>query len=146
MNINHRPRPTLALLAAAALALLSGGCTTSAPAPQPQTQAHTPAKDSPERKAILAAARAPIEKMLSRKVVLVVHYLKVHYGWAWLTVAPQSQDSTEHFESLSGLFEQQKGQWTLKEWMPSEEGTNEKTYFKKVKAKYPSAPHDIFPQ
>ena len=146
MKINHLSRPARALLAAAVLALLSGGCATSDPDHQLQTHAYTPAKGSSERKAILDAARAPIEKMLSRKVVLVVHYLKVHEGWAWLTVDPQTPDGAEHFESLSGLFHEQKGQWTLMEWMPSEEGTDEKAYFKKVKAKYPSAPHDIFPQ
>jgi len=32
------------------------------------------------------------------------------------------------------------------EWMPAEEGTDYKKYFKNLKAKYPSAPPDIFPQ
>jgi hypothetical protein len=32
------------------------------------------------------------------------------------------------------------------EWMPAEEGTDYTKYFKNLKAKYPSAPPDIFPQ
>jgi hypothetical protein len=34
----------------------------------------------------------------------------------------------------------------LLEWMPAEEGTDYAKYFQKLKAKYPSAPPDIFPQ
>jgi hypothetical protein len=78
--------------------------------------------------------------------VLVVPYLKVHNGWAWIQVSPQSADGRQHYESQSGLLQQTANKWTLLEWMPAEEGTDYPKYFKKLKAKYPSAPPDIFPQ
>ena len=81
-----------------------------------------------------------------KNVVLIVPYLKVHNGWAWIQVNPQSADGRQHYESQSGLLQQTANKWTLLEWMPAEEGTDYPKYFKKLKAKYPSAPSDIFPQ
>jgi len=78
--------------------------------------------------------------------VLAVAYLKVHNGWAWIQVNPQSADGRQHYESQSGLLQQTANKWTLLEWMPAEEGTDYTKYFKTLKAKYPSAPSDIFPQ
>jgi hypothetical protein len=78
--------------------------------------------------------------------VLDVPYLKVHNGWAWIQVNPKSADGRQHYESQSGLLQQTANKWTLLEWMPAEEGTDYAKYFKNLKAKYPSAPPDIFPQ
>ena len=78
--------------------------------------------------------------------MLIVPYLKVHNGWAWIQVNPQSADGTQHYESQSGLLQQETAKWRLLEWMPAEEGTDYTKYFKNLKAKYPSAPPDIFPQ
>jgi hypothetical protein len=77
---------------------------------------------------------------------MIVPYLKVYNGWAWIQVNPQSADGTQHYESQSGLLQQQTNKWRLLEWMPAEEGTDYTKYFKNLKAKYPSAPPDIFPQ
>ena len=43
-------------------------------------------------------------------------------------------------------MQQTANEWKLLEWMPAEEGTDYAKYFQKPKAKYPSAPPDIFPQ
>ncbi len=81
-----------------------------------------------------------------KNVVLKVPYLKVNGGWAWIQVNPESADGKQHYESQSGLLREKAKKWTLLEWMPAEEGTDYKAYFKNLKAKYPQAPRDIFPQ
>jgi len=115
---------------------------------KPATHADTPPKGSEERTAILAAVHKAISKQdPAKKVVLVVPYLKVHSGWGWIQVNPQSPDGTRHYESQSGLLHKgSSGTWMLLEWMPAEEGTDFKKYFHDLKTKYPSAPADIFPQ
>lgn len=120
------------------------GCVS--PTSPPTTQAHTPAKRSPERTRIITGVKASLAKQGRQHVVLEIPYLKVHSGWAWIQVNPQSADGTQHYESQSGLLQEKAQQWILLEWMPSEEGTDAKAYFKKLKAKYPQAPADIFPQ
>jgi uncharacterized protein YceK len=108
--------------------------------------AHTPPDGSTERKAILQATRYALARQGRKNLVLVVPYLKVHNGWAWIQINPQSAGGTQHYESQSGLLQETTKKWRLLEWMPAEEGTDYKKYFKNLKAKYPSAPADIFPQ
>jgi uncharacterized protein YceK len=108
--------------------------------------AHTPPDGSAERNAILAASQHALARQGRKNLVLIVPYLKVHNGWAWIQVNPQSADGKQHYESQSGLLQQQTNKWKLLEWMPAEEGTDYKKYFKNLNAKYPSAPADIFPQ
>jgi hypothetical protein len=108
--------------------------------------AHTPPDGSAEKNAILQAVQHALARQGRKNVVLVVPYLKVQNGWAWIQVNPQSVDGRQHYESQSGLLQQTVNKWTLLEWMPSEEGTNYAQYFQKLKAKYPSAPPDIFPR
>ena len=108
--------------------------------------AHTPPDGSAERNAILQAVHQALARQGRKNLVLVVPYLKVHSGWAWIQVSPQSEDGRQHYESQSGLLQQTANKWTLLEWMPAEEGTNYAKYFQKLKAKYPLAPPDIFPQ
>jgi uncharacterized protein YceK len=107
--------------------------------------AHTPPDGSPERNAILQAVHHALGRQGRKNVVLDVPYLKVHNGWAWIQVNPKSADGRQHYESQSGLLQQTGSKWTLLEWMPAEEGTDYTKYFQKLKAKYPSAPPDIFP-
>jgi len=107
---------------------------------------HTPHDGSAERNAILQAVHQALARQGRKNLVLVVPYLKVHSGWAWIQVSPQSADGRQHYESQSGLLQQTANKWTLLEWMPAEEGTNYAKYFQKLKAKYPLAPPDIFPQ
>lgn len=124
-----------------------GGCAsvTNQPA-NPATHAYTPTKGSPERTAILAGVREAMAKQGTKKAVLVVPYLKVHGGWAWIQVNPQSADGKQHYESQSGLLREKAKKWALLEWMPAEDGTDYKKYFHDLKAKYPAAPADIFPK
>jgi uncharacterized protein YceK len=108
--------------------------------------AHTPPEGGAERNAILQATHRALARQGRKNLVLVVSYLKVHNGWAWIQVNPQSADGTQRYEPQSGLLQQMTKGWTLLEWMPAEEGTDYKKYFNNLKAKYPSAPADIFPQ
>ena len=108
--------------------------------------AHTPPDNSAERNAILQAVHHSLARQGRKNLVLVVSYLKVHNGWAWIQVNPQSANGSQHYESQSGLLQETTNKWTLLEWMPAEEGTDYAKYFQKLKAKYPSAPPDIFPQ
>ena len=108
--------------------------------------AHTPPNGSAEKNAILQAVQHALARQGRKNLVLDVPYLKVHNGWAWIQVTPQSADGRQHYESQSGLLQQTANKWTLLEWMPAEEGTNYAKYFQKLKAKYPLAPPDIFPQ
>jgi hypothetical protein len=108
--------------------------------------AHTPPDGSAEKNAILQAVHQALARQGRKNLVLNVPYLKVHNGWAWIQVNPQSADGRQHYESQSGFLQQTANKWTLVEWMPAEEGTDYPKYFKKLKAKYPSAPPDIFPQ
>ena len=122
-----------------ATSLLLSGCASV-------NTAHTPPEGSAERNAIIQATQHALARQGRKNLVLVVASLKVHNGWAWIQVNPQSADGKQHYESQSGLLQQTTKGWTLLEWMPAEEGTNYKKYFKNLKAKYPSAPPDIFPQ
>ena len=108
--------------------------------------AHTPPEGSAERNTIIQATKHALARQGRKNLVLIVPYLKVHSGWAWIQVNPQSANGTQHYESESGLLQQTTKGWTLLEWMPAEEGTDYKKYFGNLKAKYPSAPADIFPQ
>jgi uncharacterized protein YceK len=108
--------------------------------------AHTPPEGSAERNAILQATHQALARQGRKNLVLVVPYLKVHNGWAWIRINPQSADGTQHYEPQSGLLQEKAKKWALLEWMPAEEGTDYKKYFTNLKAKYPSAPADIFPQ
>jgi hypothetical protein len=107
---------------------------------------HTPPEGSAEKNAILEATKKALAIQGRKNVVLVVPSLKVHNGWAWIQVNPRSADGKRHYESQSGLLQEKAPKWTLLEWMPAEEGTDYPKYFKTLKAKYPSAPKDIFPQ
>jgi len=126
-------------IASLVTSVLLSGCATV-------NTAHTPLDGSAERNAILAATQHALARQGRKNLVLIVPYLKVHNGWAWIQVNPQSADGKQHYESQSGLLQQQTNKWKLLEWMPAEEGTDYKKYFKNLKAKYPSAPADIFPQ
>jgi uncharacterized protein YceK len=122
-----------------ATSLLLSGCASV-------NTAHTPPEGSAERNAIIQATQRALARQGRKNLVLVVPSLKVHNEWAWIQVNPQSADGKQHYESQSGLLQQTTKGWTLLEWMPAEEGTDYKKYFNNLKAKYPSAPSDIFPQ
>ena len=113
---------------------------------------YTPKPGSPERKAILDAMREVVKRMSGLDVVFVVPYLKVDKGWAWIHTIPQSRDGRSHYEDVSTLLHKRQGRWKMADITascePGLEDTpdcSEKTFIKRLKAKYPSAPLSIFP-
>jgi hypothetical protein len=106
----------------------------------------TPAAGSAERTAILQATHEAFDRPELKNVVFVVPYLKVDSDWAWIQINPQSADGAQHYESQSGLLKKGAAKWTFLEWLPSEEGTDFQKSLKDLRAKYPSAPADIFPE
>jgi hypothetical protein len=57
-----------------------------------QSGTYTPKPGSAERKAIMDAARVPVESELKKKVVFKVERLKVRAGWAFMMGVPQGPD------------------------------------------------------
>jgi hypothetical protein len=113
---------------------------------------YTPKPGSPERKAILDAMRVVVKRMSGLDVVFVVPYLKVDQGWAWIHTLPQSRDGRSHYEDVSALLHKRQGKWKMADIAASCEpglddtpDCSEKTFIKRLKAKYPSAPLSIFP-
>ena len=111
---------------------------------------YTPPAGSAERKAILDAVRKEVKSWSGLDVVFVVRYLKVYNGWAWVATLPQSRDGLNHYEDVSGLLHKTKGQWILMETRPDAcddepECLDDKSYFKKLRSRFPSAPPNIFP-
>src|SRR4029453_13456395 len=99
--------------------------------------AHTPPDGSAERNAILQATQRALARQGRKNLVLVVPYLKVHNGWAWIQGNPKTRNGKQHYESQSGLLQEKTANtWTLLEWMPAEEGTDFTKYFQNLKAKY----------
>lgn len=103
--------------------------------------AYTPSAGSVERKAILDALRVEMARNDSRELTFVVQYLKVHNGWAWVTVNPQSPSGDQRYESESALLRKRRGGWRVLE----RSAGGDAKYFRKLKSKYKSVPFDIFP-
>ena len=105
--------------------------------------AYTPQPGSRERKAIMDAYRAEwMGGDQSRPVVFVVNFLKVHRGWAYATVTPQSPDGSQNYETESGLLRKRNGRWKVLDRVA---GGGDDSDFKTMRTKYPAAPSDIFP-
>lgn len=127
-------------------ALPGGLSRASKPLPRPATalqEAYTPQPGSPERKAIMDAYRAEwMGGDQSRPVVFVVDFLKVHRGWAYVTVTPQSPDGSQNYETESGLLRRRNGRWKVLDRVA---GGGDDSDFTKMRTKYPAAPSGIFP-
>ena len=114
--------------------------------------AYTPPKASAERKAILDAyreARKQPGEDATKAIVFVVDYMKVHRGWVWITVTPQTPGGDQHYESEAALLHKEKGQWKVKARQSSEEGdedSDDNQFFGKLKKRFPSMPPDILPR
>ena len=57
-----------------------------------QTRGYSPDKGSAERKAIVDALRAPVQRKLKQEVIFKIDHLKVQSGWAFLLGAPSRPD------------------------------------------------------
>ena len=114
--------------------------------------AYTPPKASAERKAILDAyreARKQPGEDATKAIVFVVGYMKVHRGWVWITVSPQSPSGDQQYEQESALLHKEDGQWKVKARQSTEEGdedSDDKKFFRKLKKRFPSMPPDILPR
>lgn len=124
-----------------ALPSLMGRATAASSATAMAQGAYTPAKSSAERQAILDSLRAEMRRNDDRELVFVVQYLKVHKGWAWVTVNPQSPNGDQRYESESALLRKRGRTWRVLE----RSAGGDAKYFKKLKSKYKSVPMDIFP-
>lgn len=112
----------------------------------------TPARGSPERKAMLKVLRTFVKRMSDLDVVFVVSHLKSGCGWAWIETEPQSADGTQHYESVQALLARRHGRWVYvegpPEWSECESDPDcidRSRYFRKLAARHPGLPPAIFP-
>ena len=104
--------------------------------------AYTPPVGSSERKAIFDAMRTLGD---NHTRVFVVLSLKVEDGWAWTSVNPQSPDGSQHYEPESALLEKIGGQWRVLDQPCGEGDCDAQSEVARIRAAYPQAPTDIFP-
>jgi len=115
--MNHRFRQSLILFG---FLCFLGRAATLASA---QSGVYTPASGSDERKAIMDALRAPVERELKQQVVFVVTTLRVENGWAYLKSTPQgangrpidlsSQVGSGSDGSITALLHRISGRWRI---------------------------------
>ena len=116
-------------------------------------QLHTPAEDSPERKAILDAVREEYKGGADQPAQFQVNYLKVHNGWTWIDVTPLNEGGKPVADPAPLLFFNANGKWVAKDLndVPMEGddhmGPHDPSpkYLEAVQKKYPGVPADIFP-
>lgn len=123
-----------------------------------QQAAFTPKAGSKERKAILDALRAPVEKSLKgKKVEFKINHFKVKDGWAFINAEPQAPGGkkidyrgTQYQEAIDaevfdnnvgGLLKLVKGKWQVKSWWLGATDVPWDGWWDKYKA-----PRSIFPQ
>lgn len=103
---------------------------TSTSAMSQSPEFHTPASGSPEREAILDAARAPLQQTLDQKVQFVVHQIRVGDDWSFVYAKMQRADggaidysATSYKEAAkeggvsqdyAALLHQHDGRWTVR--------------------------------
>lgn len=113
---------------------------------------HTPAKGSPERKAIMDALR-PVFSQYG-EVVFVVNYLKVHNGWAWTDVTPLGPDNKPVAEGGPALLHYENEAWKMIDLstVPDDPkdplGAQDASvgFVRNLRKMYPDIPLDIFPK
>ncbi len=112
--------------------------------------AYTPPPGSPERRDIVEGLRRKLRDLHRIEAVFEVRYLKVSQGWAWISANPRSPDGSRHYEGVAALLRQEGGSWQVVEFPCIEEDNpdclGQPGYFKKLKARFPQAPPDIFPE
>ncbi len=98
-----------------------------------KTETFTPAKDSPERIAIMDALRVPVGKELKQEVIFTVDKLKVQGDWAFFAGQPKSKDggalnwkitkyqkfidSGDFEEGLYALLKNTGGKWEVVKYL-----------------------------
>lgn len=90
-------------------------------------QVYTPDKGSPERKAILDALRAPVERDLKQGIVFVTDNFKIKGNWAFVSGRPTTPsggrpnlkgtrfDGNEDMfdDNFFGLLKKSRGKWKV---------------------------------
>jgi hypothetical protein len=140
---------TVAICSAIGAATLIG-CGQSAFADEP----HTPARGSPERKAIMDALRPTYQAETSGQITFVVNYLKVHDGWAWTDVTPLGSDNKAVAEGGPALLHYDNDVWkaidlsTIPEDPKDPLGPEDASpgFIRNLRKMYPDVPLDIFPK
>jgi hypothetical protein len=121
---------------------------TGAISAQVTDQAHSPAKGSSEREAILDALRSnPQEKFQ-------VHFIKVHNGWAWVDTTPLDANGQATAEGGPNLVHLTSGKWTVQDLSKVKDDPNDPlgaedasaVYVRNLRRVYKSCPADIFPK
>lgn len=117
------------------LMLLAGNFLAAAP--------YTPKPGSPERKAILDALRAPVEREARQKVVFHNVSLKVEKGWAFVHAISMDRAGKKAVLGdldTAGLLRKQNGRWKVLHWgVAGDIGV-----VCEAAKKYPQAPRAIF--
>jgi hypothetical protein len=144
MKRDFRPLLTLACLAMVSVSVFAD-------------KLHTPAKRSPERKAILDVLRENFRKYnvdVNQAVEFKVHYLRVHHGWTWADVTPLDARGKPIAEGGTSLMHYLGGKWSAIDLttippdpdnpMGDQEASIE--FLKNFHHKYPQIPLDIFPK
>jgi hypothetical protein len=94
-----------------------------------RSEPYTPEKGSSERKEIMDALRAPVEKSMKQQVIFKIDHLKLMNGWAFLLGAPRRPDGgaldlrgTPYWaayengafgDDVMGLLHKEKGKWRV---------------------------------
>lgn len=118
---------------------------------------HTPAKGSPERKALMDVLREKYKHYNpdgNQEIQFKVHYLKVHNGWAWADVTPLDAKGKAIAEGGTSLLQFQDGKWssidltTIPPDPDNPMGDQEASpgFINNLHKKYPKVPLDIFPK
>lgn len=114
----------------------------------------TPAVDSAEYKAILAAVLDEYRQGEDHPTQFKVNYLKLHKGWAWINVTPLDAGGNQVGEEAPLLFQLDNEKWVSRELNDvgiegdGHEGPHDPSpkYIKALQKKYPEMPLDIIPK
>jgi hypothetical protein len=110
-----------------------------------KAELHTPAEDSPERKAILEAVRNYLKSKqdFGGAVFDEVETLNVSRGWAFIATDVSAPDNSP-YGLVEALLQERDGRWRVLEIFEYD-GSNEQGQWEAFKARYKDAPGDIFP-
>ena len=81
-----------------------------------QSSPRVPKTGSDERKAIMAALRAPVESELKRKVIFKVDHLKVKGGWAFMRGVPREADG-KPFDYKGTVYDEAIKEGMFDDWI-----------------------------
>jgi hypothetical protein len=135
---------------------LTGGVALLVTAVAGASPLETPGKGSPLRETILDGLRTtePLQR-LSRewhaKILFTNVTIRKMGDWAWTSATPATEDNKNHFESVSGVMRQSKGQWQMVDFVSDEiaSADDPEQEFRKWQMqfvkKHPECPAAIFP-